>query len=734
MVMALLFILIVTAVSTLTLGILLAQALPYRSNSQKTQANYAAETGLQAALSFLRAADTTGGSVATLKSALFPSSSSTQSAVLNTSSVGAVQTVGAVKVDPASASGVASYTPDDVYYRLTVTYYDGDPTQSSSKVITASDVSADASKVASIKYAVVVSGGYVNSTSVATKSLSGIYQFGWSKTTSSGSSGVSGSTTFYGQALTINSNNKEAWIYAESYDAATGVLIANNNTRRDWWKVQNNPSGATGLIVQDPRYQTCMVAATDTTTGNVDPTKDATEDSPVRLFRVATSTDNNGTITITYSDQCKSTGAYKHLNTWIYSADDSIRLAGTDLCVTGEGNTVNMPAKLEKCGTGYSPKVNGAAAYEATYATKEARDAGSLLNKNQKWAFYYGFMNARDDVKDSNSKTLYQTLFGYRGPYNNFKAGGASGEYPGTCDTGAGEQFSDGSKACYLISTKWQNPRIMNGWLDNKNSFYTGSLGMAGESGYETKQIVSSTGYCIDGRQDRNTNRLTTLPCNVDAEPLHPSCDYTECSTGWHWISQTINYVEAASATDTTAHKTPALTTLSSMSYWNDQPKESFCYKIERSPGPKAQKVLKVYGNGGACPTASSTDSTHSFYRFGYVGEGSKFNYKFVLASTVDPTAPDSSSNPQCLTQMSADDPDFDFNYYWYDPTMPYVALKSCSASSTNIYGQTTYPQEWNTASGYSHSSGSGSGGSSGSSGTSMTAGTGSFIVTKQLS
>ncbi len=569
---------------------------------------------------------------------------------------------------------------------------------------------------------------------VATKSLSGIYQFGWSKTTSSGSSGgTSGSTTFYGKALTIN-GDKGAWIYAESYDAATGVLIANNNTLSDWWKVQNNPSGATGLIVQDPRYQTCMVAATDTTTGDVDPTKDATEDSPVRLFRVATSTDNNGTITITYSDQCKSTGAYKHLNTWVYSADDSIRLAGTDLCVTGEGDTVNMPAKLEKCGTGYSPRVNGAAAYEATYATKEANDPDSLLNKNQKWAFYYGFMNARDDVKDSNSKTLYQTLFGYRGLYENFSTGGGSGEYPGTCDTGAGEQFSDGSKACYLISSKWQNPRIMNDWTTNQNVFYTGSLGMAGESGYETKQIVSSTGYCIDGRQSRNTGKLTTLPCNVDAEPLEPSCDYNNCSTDWHWISQHIDYIEAASATDFTADKTPVLTTLTSQSYWNDQANENFCFEIQTSSESKAQKVLNLYGAYSACPTASSTDSTHSFYRFGYVGADSKFNYKFVLASTVNPTNPDSSSDPQCLTQMSPDDPDFDFHDYWYDPTMSYIALESCSASSTNIYGQTTYPQEWNTASGYSHSSGSGSGGSSGSSGTSMTAGTGSFIVTKQLS
>lgn len=304
----------------------------------------------QAGLSFLRKVDSTGGSSTTLTSMLFPSSASTQPATLKTSSAGIVQTAGAVEVDAASASGALLSTPNDVYYRLAIAYYDGDPSLSTSNVITSTEVSADATKIASIKYAVVTSSGYVNSTTVAVQSLAGIYQFGWSTESVSDPGGSSGSTAFYGKALQIN--NQDAWIQAESYDESTSVLTV-NDSQKNWWSFTS--SSANAFPVQDPRYQVCMVASTDPVTGNIDSTKDAQEDSPIRLFRVAANPANGAELKIQYSEYCQSSGAYKHLNTWIYGDDDSIRLAGTNLCVTGEGDTINMPAKLETCGNGYSP-------------------------------------------------------------------------------------------------------------------------------------------------------------------------------------------------------------------------------------------------------------------------------------------------------------------------------------------------------------------------------------------
>lgn len=332
-------------------------------------------------------------------------------------------------------------------------------------------------------------------------------------------------------------------------------------------------------------------------------------------------------------------------------------------------------------------------------------------------------MNAKKVVRDS--KTYCQSLFGYAGRYANFAAGGASGEAGGVCDTNLGDQFTDGDKACYLISTKWQNPRMQNDWATNENAFSAGSLGMAGEAGYETKQIVGSTGYCLDSRHNRNSGKLTSLPCDVNAELLDPICEYISwCNVPNNRYGQAFTCTEADSVTGVSTLTTPKLTAITTSN--NDGSNEQ-CLMVSNGV---------EFSLASGCEPSFS-DSTHSFYRFGYVGSTSKVNYKFVLASTLNVSNPDASTNPLCLTQMTPDNPAFDYASKWYDPTIADVALQSCTVNTENNLSQTTYPQEWNAPSDYDHDNGPTTGSSSGggsSDVTRMTLGTGNFTVTKKVS
>lgn len=56
MMLAVLFVMVVLTTSALVMTILISQALPYRNNKENAQVGYAAESGLEVALSFLREA------------------------------------------------------------------------------------------------------------------------------------------------------------------------------------------------------------------------------------------------------------------------------------------------------------------------------------------------------------------------------------------------------------------------------------------------------------------------------------------------------------------------------------------------------------------------------------------------------------------------------------------------------------------------------------------------------
>ena len=53
MMLAILFVVVVLTTSTLVMTVLVAQAVPYKANKENAQANYAAESGLEAGLSYL---------------------------------------------------------------------------------------------------------------------------------------------------------------------------------------------------------------------------------------------------------------------------------------------------------------------------------------------------------------------------------------------------------------------------------------------------------------------------------------------------------------------------------------------------------------------------------------------------------------------------------------------------------------------------------------------------------
>ena len=53
MMLAILFVMVVLTTSALVMTTLLAQAIPYKNNKENSQANYAAESGLEVGLSYI---------------------------------------------------------------------------------------------------------------------------------------------------------------------------------------------------------------------------------------------------------------------------------------------------------------------------------------------------------------------------------------------------------------------------------------------------------------------------------------------------------------------------------------------------------------------------------------------------------------------------------------------------------------------------------------------------------
>ena len=760
MVMALMFILVVLLTSTLLLGILLSQALPYRNNARNAQGKVAAEAGLQAGLSFIRTAESyyeTGNynklMPATAADPSKPSLDETyamETATASGSTTGTVNvvTLNYVPVDDTSSGTTAVSTSSATHnqklsYRIQIGYYDGDPDAGGKMVI-------DATKLSSVKYAVVESYGYVNRSPDGrtsgtepdpVRTAAAKYKFGQSQ---AGPDNGGGGSPMRNKPMEDYSS---PWIIVSSYTSDENgdleEVVAVNNVDDNHLLYENYLKKA----VPDPRNDLCYVATTDTT-GNIDPTKSAIVGSAVRVFRKAVQKPGT-TNTYVYSEYCKKHGEYSSLNQWVYGKDDSIRLASdTSLCMTGldishrsvaGGTGTDGVIRLTTCGNSYSPAVSdgkvvpgvGMTWKDQGYDTAaELADANSLLNKYQKWGFYYGFVNAgylnfgkygsgQENTPQYSTgafhtngsqyrHTLFQTMYAQRIANANVTPNAKWGQ----CDADVSSKQYEGADSCYLSSSQWTENFGDKG---SKIGYtYAESLGSGGEAGWNTNQIVSSSGSCMHAWS--NGNMVATKQCYVNAAPSYSYCystamngkgDIDENSSG-SWIyacPQTSNNVNWKTdgfwydkgSDGANGRKLTTITSQWSQNGWRPAANGSIntrCYYVNSAT---AGEILRY--KDGSCPL--DVANTNTFYRYEYVGEDSIFNYKFVLASTAD------SSSPLCLTEMSNGMEGYTYtgetgvgiaNDYFNTPGRysPTVALQKCTNSSKNALGQAITPQEWN--------------------------------------
>lgn len=785
MVMALMFILVVLLTSTLLLGILLSQALPYRNNARNAQGKVAAEAGLQAGLSFLRTAESyyETGNYSKLMPAMAadpskPSLDETyamETATTSGSTTGTVNVVALnyVPVDDTSSGTTAVSTSSATHnqklsYRIQIGYYDGDP-DAGGKMVT------DATKLSSVKYAVVVSYGYVNrypdgrtsgTETDPVRTAAAKYKFGQSQETGGGGGGGDGSP-MYNMPL----EDGTPWIFVESTTADSNEDLDTLTAMYSIDEKRGNSYGGDWLekLVPDPRNSLCFVATTDSE-GNIDPTKSAVVNSAVRLFRKAVQT---GDKTIQYSEYCKKHGKYSHLNQWVYGKDDSIRLKGTNLCMTGldtsyrttggkGGKAQDGAIRLTTCGNSYSPAISDGKVDAGTEATwkaggqgydteAELNDPNSLLNKYQKWGFFLGFVNAgyvnfgklntadadtlyysRGDMHSNSSEyvhTLFQTMYAQRIANANSSASAKWGQ----CDADvSNKQYGSdatGGDSCFLISTQWTDKFSDNGHTSAANiKTYAESLGAGGEAGWNTNQIVSDSGACMFAGNNGGDTAVTKQ-CFVNAAPGYSYCFSTlmygaDMSTGASWqypcpvmsngVQSKFDNILYDRGTNGINGK--KLTTLRMT--WGQSGDRNYgastatiSHRCFYTDGNTAGSWLK--NRDGDCPTASASNNS-SFYRFEYVGPNSVYNYKFVLASSYD-GKDDNTTNSLCLTEMTNGLTGADYasnaNSYFYgvQKYAPKVVLQKCTKQTTNVLGEVSYPQQWN---GVRPDGGGGTGGS----------------------
>ena len=179
MMLAVLFVMVVLTTSALVMTILLSQALPYMNNKENAQVGYAAESGLEVALSFLREAEASKDYKKLLPSTASNTGNASLDETFTTASDGSVLLNNAEVSNDVSATGVSSFTPDDISYRVQIGYYDDDPSSSPAKRLTSE------SELKNAKYAWVRSYGYINrypngrsagTETSARRAMSAIYQ------------------------------------------------------------------------------------------------------------------------------------------------------------------------------------------------------------------------------------------------------------------------------------------------------------------------------------------------------------------------------------------------------------------------------------------------------------------------------------------------------------------------------------------------------------------------------
>ena len=165
MMLAILFVMVVLTTSALVMTTLLAQAIPYKNNKENSQANYAAESGLEVGLSYINEnlAKLQGSTSLDDLQKVLPA----VDADMNDSSKdgefakydGASVLLNHVALNKTvKTSDTASYKPDDLSYRVRINFYDANPDDASAEMI------GSPSDLKNLQYAEVVATGFINAT------------------------------------------------------------------------------------------------------------------------------------------------------------------------------------------------------------------------------------------------------------------------------------------------------------------------------------------------------------------------------------------------------------------------------------------------------------------------------------------------------------------------------------------------------------------------------------------
>lgn len=583
MLMAIMFVMVVLATSALVLSVLFAQALPYKNNRANAQAGYAAESGLEAALSFLREAEAGGSASALLPTVTADKGAKAKDEQFTKTAGGTVLLNNvAVNAGTANTSSVA-YAPKDMSYKVEIAYFDGDPDASGTNQITT------AAGLSGVKYAVAKSYGYINrypngrsgTEASPMRVMRAVYKFEQQTVTpptpptppvpSSGGGRIG--MGFYAAApYNGRMDNQPTWKNITKPDFDTD----DNPTGEVKYANGSGTAGGSDPIssssVMNPVNQTCMLATTkvvtkaETLDQMVDPSGMPQVGSALIVLPQASRT-NSSDSKVYYTEQCKANGKYSKLNTWVYWTDNTIRPASDmSLCVTGAntddsniGSGIAAPATLQKCGTSYGVNVAGQADYYTNTGDdgpqqKEKRDPNSTLNLYQKWAFYNGFINA--GYLNELSSVQSEAAKYDRGlpEANGFSVGGVQKqkktmfqvlEVSTTVNPGVelaklgggghwGSNINDVAnlQVRFIGASKWNYAADVTAWFDVGGDMEnaTASFGQAGEAGSATKQLVNETsGFCLSTSADGTDTYTDT--CHVKSGDFNPYC-YKSTLTG----------------------------------------------------------------------------------------------------------------------------------------------------------------------------------------------------------
>lgn len=747
MLMAIMFVMVVLATSALVLSILLAQALPYKNNRANAQAGYAAESGLEAALSFLREAEAGGSASALLPTAVADKGAAAKDEQFTKTAGGTVLLNNvAVNAGTANASTIA-YVPANMSYKVEIAYFDGDPDVSGTNQITTT------SGLSGVKYAVAKSYGYINrypngrtgSESNPLRSMRAVYKFEQQSSvtppptppTPSGGGGRVGMGFYAAAPYNGRMDNQPTWKIIAKPDFDTDK----NPTGEVKYANGSGTSGGSDPIsassVMNPVNQTCMLATTkvvdkaETLDQMVDPNGMPQVGSALVIIPQAHKTSSSDS-TVRYTEQCKANGTYSKLNTWVYWTDNTIRPSSDmSLCVTGAdisssniGGGIAAPATLQKCGTSYGVNIAGQADYYTNTGDdgpqqKEKRDPNSTLNLYQKWAFYNGFINAgyfnelssvQDQAADYDSSLPESQGFSVGGVQKQKKTRFQVLEVSTSVNPGQDIRYLSGGhwasniddfanlQVRFLGTSKWSYAADVTAWFDVAGDMEnaTASFGQAGEAGAATQQLVNETsGFCLSTSADGTDTYTDT--CHVKSGDFNPYC-YKKALTGNPAQQDSdLHVTDYCSAAD---HNEAAPDDHAEYDENTSTDGSGTPTKIWKSVNG-AKKYFVIDGDKIKLTDNEGAATTFTRYNAKAANKSDKGTFQ---------------ANGQCLTEVYPGDKIGGVSAYARTDGKPDVRMAACG-SSTDYLDRSIKSQVWNAAVQWDSSGPSGGGSSGGSSG-----------------